>query len=970
MKKLFTLFFLFASIILSAQNGSIRGTVIEDESGLTVIGANVAVLNPLTGTSTDLDGKFSISIAPGTYDVQVSFISFQNITIKGVAVKSGEVNNLGTIRMKSSALALEEVVVTATATRRSEAALNTMKKKSVAMMDGISAQKMALTGDGNAAEAAQRVTGVSIEGGKYIYVRGLGDRYSKVTLNQMDIPGLDPDKNSLQMDIFPTNLIDNIIVSKNFTADMPADFTGGLMNVETKAFPDERILAVSAGIGFNPAMHFNQDFITYEGGETDYLGYDDGTRSLPSRARRPNAPTPIEAIINDNVSDEDVTNFVNSFDPTLSTDRQTSLLDYNLGVTYGDQVELGKKEGGKKSKLGYILSASYSNTYQFFDDVTFGDYQRQAKAEDKEMTLANIRTGQIGERSIRTGLLAGIAYKTKLSKIRLTVMHLQNGTSRAGEFDIEDSPEGGVGASGFSAESENLEYNERSLSNMLLHGKHSFNKSGWEIDWRLSPTLSISDDPDIRQTAFTFEPTDTFFAPGAAGNPSRIWRELEEVNLTSRIDVSKSYKLYGEDATLKFGLAYNYKERDYQILQYDMQFWRNQDWPNPDPATVLDDNNIFPNNPNGIYYQSGNAFPNPNAYNSDVNYFAAYASNEMDLGSGLRGIFGVRMEYFAQRHTGRDQAFASGDVITGNNLDDELVIDDLDFFPTVNLIYSLAEEQNLRLAYARTIARPSFKELSFAQIIDPLSNRNFNGALFQYSDWSGNLVSTNIDNFDLRWEKFMSRGQIYSVSTFYKSFRNPIELVRIPEQQTTAEFQPRNLGDAWLVGIEMEATRSLEILSEKLEKFSLSGNFTYVYSALEMSDREFNARKAFEKEGQDIDDVRPMAGQAPYVINFGVTYLDLEKGWQGGLFYNVKGPALEVVGTGLIPDVYQEPFHSLNLGLTRKLGENQNTAIDLNINNLLNDRRESFFQSFEAEEQIFTSFNPGTTLSLSVSHSF
>ena len=236
MKNLFFGFFLIFSLSISAQNGTIRGTVIENETGETVIGANVAVLNPLTGTSTDLDGQFSISIAPGTYTVQFTYISFQKTIVESVEVKAGEVANIGNIRMNSSALALDVVVVSATATRKSEAALNTMRKKSATMMDGISAQKMALTGDGTAIEAAQRVTGVSIEGGKYIYVRGLGDRYSKVTLNGMDIPGLDPDKNSLQMDIFPTNLIDNIIVSKNFTPDLPADFAGGLVNIETKSF--------------------------------------------------------------------------------------------------------------------------------------------------------------------------------------------------------------------------------------------------------------------------------------------------------------------------------------------------------------------------------------------------------------------------------------------------------------------------------------------------------------------------------------------------------------------------------------------------------------------------------------------------------------------------------------------------------------------------------------------------------------
>src|SRR5690606_6938265 len=189
---------------------------------------------------------------PGTHVLQISYITYQTITIEQVAVSPGKVTLLPNIRLKSDNLELSEVVITAEAVRSSEVALLSMKQKSAGMMDGISAAKMKMTGDATAVEAAKRVTGVSIEGGKYIYIRGLGDRYTKTTLNGVDIPGLDPDRNSLQMDIFPTNLIDNMMISKNFTANLPADFTGGILNIETKDFPTGKILNVSIGTSFNP----------------------------------------------------------------------------------------------------------------------------------------------------------------------------------------------------------------------------------------------------------------------------------------------------------------------------------------------------------------------------------------------------------------------------------------------------------------------------------------------------------------------------------------------------------------------------------------------------------------------------------------------------------------------------------------------------------------------------------------------
>ena len=970
MKHLFCILLVFSVSIVNAQTGTIRGSVIDDGDGQTLIGVNIYIHSALKGTVTDLDGQFTLNIEPGTYDLQVSYVTYQTMTITGVEVQEGEVTLLENIRMKASNMELAEVVITAEAVRSSEVALLSMKKKSAAMMDGISASKMQQTGDATAVEAAKRVTGVSIEGGKYIYVRGLGDRYTKTTLNGVDIPGLDPDRNSLQMDIFPTNLIDNMMISKNFTADLPADFTGGILNIETKDFPSGKILNVSIGTSFNPDMHLNPNYLTYQGGNTDFLGFDDGTRELPARAQQNNIPTPVSG-----ASSETVNDFVGSFNPELGATRQTSLVDYSASFTLGNQIELKKKKDSTDSylnsdpKLGYIFSLSYKTDYKYYDDMVYGEFQRSIHPEIEEMQQANMQTGELGERNILIGALGGLAYKGQYSKIRLTLMHLQNGESRAGKFRIDNNGEA-VGQSGFIAASDNLEYNQRGLTNILLNGTHSLKNSGWEIDWRLSPTLSSSNDPDIRKTAFTQTAVDTAFFAGAGGNPSRIWRSLSEINATGKIDITKNYKILAKEAKFKFGGSHTYKQRDYEILSFDMQFFGNQDWPNPDPNAVLNPENIFPANTNNIYYQSGNNDPNPNEYQSNVNNSALYVSNEMFLLPNLKTILGIRAEYFVQRHTGRDQSFANGDIENGNNLVNEKVLESLDFFPSVNLIYSLTEDQNIRASYSRTIARPSFKELSYAQIIDPITNRIFNGSLFEYAAWDGNLTETRVNNIDLRWELFLNRGQIFSVSAFYKAFDDPIELVRIPEQQTSTEYQPRNVGDGMLVGIEVEFRKDLEFISPALRNFNLNGNFTYVESQIAMTDVEFNSRKTYEKTGENIGDRRQMAGQAPYVINGGLSYSHADIGIETGIFYNVKGPTLFIVGAGLFPDIYHEPFHSLNFGFNKKLGKAQRTSVDFRVSNILNDKLETHYKSHGTEDQPFTSFSPGRTFSVGVNHQF
>src|SRR5690606_29725545 len=232
-------------------------------------------------------------------------------------------------------------------------------------------------------------------------------------------------------------------------------------------------------------------------------------------------------------------------------------------------------------------------------------------------------------------------------------------------------------------------------------------------------------------------------------------------------------------------------------------------------------------------------------------------------------------------------------------------------------------------SYSKTIARPSFKELSFAQIVDPITNRIFNGALFTYSDWDGKLSETRINNFDIRWEMFLSGGQLLSVSGFYKQFDNPIELVRIPEQQTSTEYQPRNVGDGMLYGIEVEVRKDLKFISPALSNFNINGNITFVHSQIDMTSAEYDSRKTYEKAGQNILNTRQMAGQAPYVLNGGLGYSNTDLGLDVGLFYNVNGPTLYIVGAGLFPDIYNESFHSLNFSLNKKLGKKGNTSVDL-----------------------------------------
>jgi outer membrane receptor protein involved in Fe transport len=211
---------------------------------------------------------------------------------------------------------------------------------------------------------------------------------------------------------------------------------------------------------------------------------------------------------------------------------------------------------------------------------------------------------------------------------------------------------------------------------------------------------------------------------------------------------------------------------------------------------------------------------------------------------------------------------------------------------------------------------------------------------------------------------------MYSISGFYKTFDNPIELVRIPEQQTSTEYQPRNVGDGKLYGLELEFRKNLNFISPVFSMFSLNGNITLVSSIIEMTESEYNSRKSYEKTGETIEDTRVMAGQSPYVINAGFTYSDPVSGFDAGIYYNVKGSTLSIVGAGLFPDIYMEPFNSLNFTINKKLGKDKRTVLDFKVSNLLNQKTESNYHSYEAANQLYYSLNPGISFGAGLTYNF
>ncbi|MGA0246527.1 MAG: TonB-dependent receptor domain-containing protein [Schleiferiaceae bacterium] len=940
---------LFCTLVFS-QNGKIRGTVYEQETGEALFYANAQVASLGAVAFTDFDGHFELSLAPGKYELEISFLGLATMIIPDVEVIAGEVTAFENIRLKPASNELMTVTVTASAMRNTESALLDVKKKSAIVMDGISAQNFKRIGDGNAAAAVTRVPGVSIQGGKYVFVRGLGDRYTKTQLMRMDIPGLDPDRNSLQMDIFPTNILQNIVVLKTLTADLPADFSGGLVNIELVDFPTKRTLNISSSLGYTPGMHLVEG-LGHRGSSTDFLGFDNGFR---------NNPLPIQYIYqgipNPALDDPITTQLTESFKPVLGAQSRIMPLNGSFGISGGNQI---KNDNGKT--IGYNGSFSYKANTDFYGSMN-GDstrlyeqnfYRKPNLLSRTKLEADRTQVGSLAISNVFMSGLFGYSIKDDNDKYRFTIMHLQNGETRTGKFietaSIENS---------FVGARDNLEYSERSISSALFNGQHSRQDNKVKIDWRIAPTYSRIADKDIRSTSYRTEENTFAIAPGETGFPSRIWRNLNEFNLANRFDVTRKHTLRERDAKLKYGASYTFKYRDYEILRYQLRTKSMSRLPEltGDADELLSDAYIWDVNSDAGTYYSGNYEAN-NAYQGIQSNFGAYVNEEFSINALMKVVVGLRLERYDQFYTGVDQQEAAAPG-TGLNYYWEPVLNNFNLFPTANIIYSVNENSNLRLGAFRTVARPSFKEKSAAQIEDVLTGITFIGNL--------DLQNTIISNLDARYEYFFEGGQTVALSGFYKSFTNPIELVAY-SAAAPSNFQPRNVGNATVAGLEFEVRKNLGFMG--LSNFEVNSNFYYIYSAVTRDSTEYSARVASARIGEVIDELRPMQGQSPYMVNIGLNYNNPQKGWQGGLFYNVQGEKLYIVGVADNPDVFEVPFHSLNFNLMKRFGEERQYQMGFGVSNILDDTRDRIFVSYESFSPYFSRWAPGRTFKLTFRYS-
>ena len=881
--KLFSLTFLFCLIGLldvAGQNGTIRGNATDGTTGEVLLFANVLVVGTSSGTQTDLDGNYELSLSPGVYALEISYIGFASQTITDINVVEGEVTLVDFV-MEDESQELAEVVVSSKRIDRTENALLALQKKSYTIQDGISSQEMSRYGGSSAAESVKRVSGAALVGGKYINVRGLGDRYANAQLNGLQLPSTDPYRNSTPLDLIPSNLLENVIVSKAFSPDQPGNFTGGSVNLKTKSFPENFTLSFSSSFAYNTVSSLNDEFLTYQGGSTDWLGFDDGTRAIPdvltneeNRAQL----VPSARIIARR--DDELATLVDEASRSLNPQKAPSTfrtpVDHSVSFSIGNQFKIGG------NPLGVLFGVNYKRNYRGYQNGTFQNWELPGAGADALNNNFQLAT-DTGTESPQIGGLLNLAYKFGGSnKISLNVFYNHDANKTA---TFRQGPYSGIISGNFDFQTRSLTFVERELRNIQLNGEHVLSDLGnLKIEWAGNLVELSQDEPDLRFFANTVdsdpdedEDPNFFITPSEFDLPFHYWRHLTDQQVGARVDFTLPFAKAKSSANkIKFGAAYNRKERTFEEDRFQFQTATNNFEPfNGDATAFFAPSNVGilgqdnrDRNIVGLFVTDEEVVANN--YFGEEEVFAAYGMVSYDL-NRFRIVTGLRVETTDFTVTSADEQKDQGRI------------DEVDFLPSLNLIYRVNDKMNIRTSFNQTLARPNMREVAPFSAFDFIGGPIFTG--------NTELNRTLAQNFDLRWEFFPNTGEVFAISGYYKNFTDPIIIRFIPESQNP-EVKPENVDNARVFGVEFEFRKNLGFITNALREFKFSTNLSIIHSEVAIPEDELAIIQPLNPE---FGDTRTFQGQSPFLLNTALTYSNLDNGIDAQLSFNLFGQRLSEV---------------------------------------------------------------------------
>lgn len=912
----FIITFLIAGTSLNAQ--SIKGVISDEATGEFLVGATVLIQGTYTGTITDLEGRFELkNVKPGRYNLVISYISYdtQIQTVEVTVSGAPELN----IRLKSVSLAVEEVTVVGKRRTDTEAAIVANIRLMDVIANGISADQIKRSQDSDAAEVIKRVPGITITNGRFVIVRGLSERYSHVMLNRSPAPSFETDKKSFSFDAIPSGMIQNIMIYKSPAPELPADFAGAVIDIMTKEVADKNEFKISYSAGYVEGTSFNDQFLSYEGGKLDFLGFEDGSRSFPKELPSPEEMQNLYVWPNATVfyqRMDSLQTISRAFNNNWNTKTIKPFLDHSLSAVFQRRFLLGKASAGNITALNFKHNNDYTDIlrkeyylFDFTEETAEVAYDYKDKSYKQEANL-----GILHNWLLIFGNNQRIGFRNLFNNLGE-----QRTTYRTGDD----------GYNTVKRINTNLRFQQRMIYSGQLDGNHLFNNNLTSLKWLAAYSYVNNNDPDNRRYSY-FKPlsaNDSVPYDFVVDNtPSvyyggRMSQTLTENNYNMKLDLSHDINtvLSNSPVQVRTGVYIDHKSRDFDTRLVGVVAPRGTDrlfvGDLSAPAEeLLSDSNFYytPGNPNitGFMYRDGSSWNNN--YEGTDKISAAYAGLKVPFKDLIEIYGGIRMEKFNRLITGFYNPELLGDTA-------DIHIDTLNLFPSVNLKVKLGAKHNIRASWGKTTNRPEFRESS------PIIYEDFD----EIAIINGNpdLKLAYVSNYDLRYEYYPNPGEILSLAFFYKAFTNPVEMFLIPAG-TGWNYKPFNTEKAFSRGLETDVRKSLTFL-EGMPVIGALKNLTLVFNASVIKS-EINTDKDFAR-----DSVRIMQGQSPYIINMGMFYANPDNGLMVSMNYNRIGERIVFAGTPSQPHMWEMPRNAVDLTIDKKFGEH--FELKLGVKDLLNE---------------------------------
>jgi hypothetical protein len=899
MTKRITIIVLLQGLVLAGsgsnafgqQTGRLVGRVLDAETGRGLSGAQVMIQGSRTGAIAGVDGRFVIPVAPaGEQVVWASFLGYATTTVTDVRIPAGSAASLD-IALHAEALTMEEIIVSAERERGTLSRALNEQRQAAGVVNAVTAEQIARSPDSDAAAAIQRVSGVTVQDGKYVFVRGLGERYTTTSLNGARVPSPEPERKVVPLDLFPAGLLQTITTSKTFTPNLPGDFSGAQVDIRTREFPLRGQLTISASSGINSEVIGKlRPMAPTVGGE--WVAAASGPRRIPGVVEQIPAPRPgVEA-----------NSFVNAFRSSWSVHQRSGRPSSSIGASLGGSDEFNGRT------IGYLISATHSAA----DEVNVGTLRENVEGDRYE--------GDVGRFSVLWGGLANFSTFFG-SHSRLS---FNNTYSRSADNEARFE-QGFYENHGTNVQIERLRYIERTVRSHQLAGEHQLD-ARHRVDWSLSASAVSRQEPDRSEfVTWLDSAVPTWYNEEGS---FRAFGGLNENALEGSLDYRLELGTGGSRHLLRLGALARRAERSAFDKGYSI---RSREWTPDDPRWQMAPEEFF----DGRFSHGAEALFQIGTFNAGGDYEAAdrllagYTMAELAVSSAVRVVGGVRVE--------QSNVVVSFEDVLGNQGESSPSYTDV--LPSLAVNLEVTRSQKLRLSASRTLARPEYREVA------PIAYRSGLGE--EQRQGNPDLRRTLIQNYDARWEWYPAPAEVVSFGIFAKRFREPIEQRYLGRSGTnTLWFE--NAESAVNFGIELEFMRGLGFLSEALTPFSAFSNVTLMSSRV--------------RTGREDDAERAMVGQAPYVINTGLTYTSSRSGTSATLLYNVVGERIINArpSGATVENVLERPRPMLDFAVRLPLFETVSAKVD--VKNILD-------SPFEVRQgPLFRqSYRSGRSLSLGVS---